>query len=371
MLRKSPTLVCLVYGVFTLLQACDSSSAASDAGVTPTGGTGGGGAGGQRADAGTGGGGGTHPLADAAPVAGALADAGPVVPDQGQDAGQGGTPVTDAAVPTVDGHTPPGGCIVNEDCDAADYCSHPNGECEPGAPTGVCVPRGECEPVDGLVCGCDGQTYASPCEASAAGVNLADIGACPSSPGCATDVDCGPDDRCDPCAHGSCPACDDCVAECVPHNCQSENQPACNAIRPMCAEGETAVVRDGCWLCVELATCEPPAPPGACAALGGYCEDFQAVCRPGYSGQPPMDCPHGRSDQCCVPDAPVDCLPAGGMGAVVPGALPCCPGVTNAGCVQMIDGACQACVGGYTCIAAGDGVCGAGENVCNSLEDCP
>jgi hypothetical protein len=59
------------------------------------------------------------------------------------------------------------------------------------------------------------------------------------------------------------------------------------------------------------------------------------------------------------------------MGAVVPGALPCCPGVTNGGCVELINGACQDCVGGYTCILTGDGLCGAGENLCNSPTDCP
>ena len=35
-------------------------------------------------------------------------------------------------------------------------------------------------------------------------------------PGCMTDTDCGPGEYCDPCATGSCPACEDCVADCRP-----------------------------------------------------------------------------------------------------------------------------------------------------------
>ena len=368
MIRKCPTFACLVYGVFTLLQACDSGSSGSDSGVAPVGGSGGQGGGGARTDAAAGGNGGTHPLADAAPVGGVIADAAPVVPD----AVVPPTPDVSLLLPdvSVDALVSPG-CMTAEACGEGQVCDHDLGQCD-GATLGRCVqPPPQCPDLPEPVCGCDGLTYDNACRSLQAGVTVAQVGACPSTPGCATDVDCGPDDRCDPCAHGSCPMCDDCVAECVPHDCQSENQPACNAIRPICAEGQTAVVRDGCWLCVELATCEPPAPPGACAALGGYCEDWQAACRPGYTGAFPEDCPNGRSDQCCVPDAPVDCLPAGGMGAVVPGALPCCPGVTNGGCVQVIDGACQACVGGFTCIVPDDGVCGAGENTCNSPADCP
>ena len=259
MIRKCPTFACLVYGVFTLLQACDSGSSGSDSGVAPVGGSGGQGGGGARTDAAAGGNGGTHPLADAAPVGGVIADAAPVVPD----AVVPPTPDVSLLLPdvSVDALVSPG-CMTAEACGEGQVCDHDLGQCD-GATLGRCVqPPPQCPDLPEPVCGCDGLTYDNACRSLQAGVTVAQVGACPSTPGCATDVDCGPDDRCDPCAHGSCPMCDDCVAECVPHDCQSENQPACNAIRPICAEGQTAVVRDGCWLCVELATCEPPAPPG-------------------------------------------------------------------------------------------------------------
>lgn len=74
-------------------------------------------------------------------------------------------------------------------------------------------------------------------------------------PGCQTDADCGPSDRCDDCAMGSCPACEDCVAACVPHGCATEPEPACDEARPACALGEVSVVQDGCWVCIAQNQC--------------------------------------------------------------------------------------------------------------------
>jgi hypothetical protein len=31
---------------------------------------------------------------------------------------------------------------------------------------------------------------------------------------------------------------------------------------------------------------------------------------------------------------------------------------------------CELCVGGFSCIVDGDGLCGAAENICNSPADC-
>ncbi len=76
-------------------------------------------------------------------------------------------------------------------------------------------------------------------------------------PGCETNADCGPEAWCNGCATGSCPFCEDCVAGCTPHDCDSEPEPACDEERPDCADGEFSVVRGGCWICVDAATCEP------------------------------------------------------------------------------------------------------------------
>lgn len=143
-------------------------------------------------------------------------------------------------------------------------------------------------------------------------------------PGCATDADCPADAWCDDCAHGSCPACEDCVADCRPHGCPTDPEPACDEARPVCGPAGVAVVADGCWICVDRATCEP-------AAM---------------------------------------CVPEGGSTPVVPDAPPCCPGLEPIGCGAPVDGACEPCVGASVCARCGDGLCGPGENICNCPDDC-
>ncbi len=193
--------------------------------------------------------------------------------------------------------------------------------------------------------------------------------ALPPPPRCAGDAECGPGEWCDECARSSCPECDDCIAACVPHGCATEPQPACDAARPDCPEDQVSVVRDGCWLCVRRDTCQPP-PANACEAAGGYCAHFQDVCRAGFEGGGPMDCPLGRSGMCCLPAA--DCVGAGGSIPVVPNAPSCCPGLSSISCDRPgADGRCQGgCVGASICAQCGDGACGAGENVCNCPDDC-
>jgi eight-cysteine-cluster-containing protein len=39
-----------------------------------------------------------------------------------------------------------------------------------------------------------------------------------------------------------------------------------------------------------------------CEQNGGYCTHFLDTCKTGYVGGPPMDCPMGKSGQCCLPD---------------------------------------------------------------------
>jgi hypothetical protein len=43
----------------------------------------------------------------------------------------------------------------------------------------------------------------------------------------------------------------------------------------------------------------------ACETAGGYCAHFQTACDPGYAGSAPLDCPMGKSAQCCMPDIQV------------------------------------------------------------------
>ncbi len=74
-------------------------------------------------------------------------------------------------------------------------------------------------------------------------------------PGCASDQTCGPTERCDPCATGSCPFCEDCVAGCEAHGCPTEATLTCRCARPDCGDGNVAVIDEGCWICVSLGSC--------------------------------------------------------------------------------------------------------------------
>ena len=81
-------------------------------------------------------------------------------------------------------------------------------------------------------------------------------------PGCGTDVDCSPREYCNSCATGSCFGCEDCVAGCVPHGCESEDAVTCRMLRPDCGPSGVAVARTegeggSCWVCVNRMTCEP------------------------------------------------------------------------------------------------------------------
>jgi len=144
-------------------------------------------------------------------------------------------------------------------------------------------------------------------------------------PGCRTDVDCPPEQYCADCVSGSWPNCEDCISGCRPHLCVSEPEAHCNMIRPVCDPGQTALVRDGCWVCVELATC---APPGVeCVREGG-----------GYIGD---------GETCCPGLEPIERVDVG----------------ENGECLYL-DCLC------FVCARPGDGVCGPGENVCNQPEDC-
>ena len=65
-------------------------------------------------------------------------------------------------------------------CQADEFCSYPpTDSClDPGA-VGTCTPRPTtCSTVNSPVCGCDGKTYANPCEAAKAGTAVGLNGAC-------------------------------------------------------------------------------------------------------------------------------------------------------------------------------------------------
>jgi hypothetical protein len=72
-----------------------------------------------------------------------------------------------------------GTCSSGDDCNADEYCSLATGACLAPKPLGFCKERpSSCTAVSELVCGCDGKPYTNACEASRAGVSVANTGAC-------------------------------------------------------------------------------------------------------------------------------------------------------------------------------------------------
>ncbi len=156
---------------------------------------------------------------------------------------------------------------------------------------------------------------------------------------CQVDAECPATDYCDPCAGSSCPECDDCLAGCLPHACETQPEAACDEGRPNCGDGNLAVVRDGCWVCVDRRTCRPAnverdlrcddGDALVCNQEPPTCQDFEILsiqsgcfecvnpetCRPWGEAQCRRDaeCPNdARCDECASSSCPncEDCVPA-------------------------------------------------------------
>jgi len=162
---------------------------------------------------------------------------------------------------------------------------------------------------------------------------------------------------CDECGTSSCPACDDCIAICLPYAtaCDDDSTLVCRALRPTCGEGEVSAVIQGCWACLDERTCEPASTTTTlCSSdsdcsIGAYCDECGT-----------SSCPECRDCiATCVPyDEPCD----DGSTLICRALRPNCPdGQISA----VIDG-CWACVNASTCE---DPTSPATE--CESDSDCP
>lgn len=151
--------------------------------------------------------------------------------------GDDAAPTPDAGPPSLDG----GG--------AADAAIADGGPCDDGRPVTCASPTPECEPFERLAARDGCWICVNPATCRPWGVD-----------GCGDDGACGPSEICDPCATSSCPECDDCVGGCLAHGCESEETITCRCVRPDCGDERIAVVRDGCWVCVDRETCEPAGP---------------------------------------------------------------------------------------------------------------
>ncbi|MAQ17158.1 MAG: hypothetical protein CMN30_20490 [Sandaracinus sp.] len=189
----------------------------------------------------------------------------------------GDGPCPDPFCPPTCGDTTCGSgeqCCANSCPGATDFCSPADEMCPiPDCPAPTCDPfqawaQGECTLAlpgvkwNGSYCeylgsGCEcqgpdcGRLYATVEECQSY------HGSCPTTAGCTTDADCPGNFFCSDCAHGSCEFCDDCVPGCLPTPCASELEAICFAERPDCGDGAVAIVKDSCWECVDISSCEP------------------------------------------------------------------------------------------------------------------
>lgn len=177
-------------------------------------------------------------------------------------------------------------CAFNGDCPAGSYCD----SCAKASCSSCqdCVPG--CQPVCESEAATECDLERPNCEDNEVSVIRDGCWLCvnqmtcePSfidqEPNCTSNPDCSLGQYCDQCAMSSCPDCEDCVALCQPSACESEEVADCELERPICAESEVLVIRDGCWQCIDQMACEASqtqlttCTSNADCEVGSYCEE--------------------------------------------------------------------------------------------------
>lgn len=200
--------------------------------------------------------------------------------------------------------TNPGYCTADDQCGEGQYCDEWSGTCQYGqycgqdaaCPDGYyCDDRGVCQPL-----GCQDDSFCAPgcyCDEN--------TGLCQESGYCAADAECGEGYTCDE-ERGTCiptpPNPGSCAGEVV-----------CDLAAPVCAEGQTPLIKDGCYTgeCILIEDCDvppPPPPPPACNELAteDECLAREADCAPAYTGVRCTDT--NPNDGLSCTDAPQLCV---------------------------------------------------------------
>lgn len=256
-------------------------------------------------------------------------------------------------------------CDATRPCDAGSFCDHADASSCGTTQAGVCRPRPTaCPPVVHPVCGCDGVTYPSACDANVAGTDAAYDGSCAmGSCGGFAGFACTSSQFCDYPAGALCGAADQTgVCRPRPDACSAIYAPVCGCdgvtYANECAANAAGVDAAFSGSCESAGNCGGAA--GATCASTEWCDvadgaacDASGVCRPR-----PTVCPDYYSPTCGCDGTtysnPCD-AEAAGTDVAYPGACATPADCRSLGC--SAGATCSACLTatgvGWVCLPSG------------------